>query len=80
MFPRSMLNREEILRSEMCGCFHCRSTFAPDEIAGWTDERDGVGQTPLCPRCGVDSVVGSASGFPVTSPDFLAEMHARAFG
>ena len=32
----------------------------------------------LCPACGIDSVLGSASGFPVT-PEFLGRMNACWF-
>ena len=79
--PMSMLNRDEILRSDVCGCYFCRSTFPATEVADWVDQDDaGVGRTALCPRCGVDAVVGSASGLPVASAAYLAELHARSFG
>jgi hypothetical protein len=57
-------HREIILRSELCGCQLCRHLFRPDEIEEWIDETDGVGQTALCPKCGLDAVIGSASPFP----------------
>ena len=62
-------HRPEILASDICGCFHCEKTFAPSEIVEWTDD----GQTAFCPKCGIDSVVGSASGFPITT-EFLHQM------
>ena len=71
-------HREEILISKICGCFYCRQTFEPGAITEWIDEVDGVFQTALCPKCGIDSVIGSASGFPITS-DFLASMHRAWF-
>jgi hypothetical protein len=37
------------------------------------------GDTATCPRCGIDSVLGSAFGFPLT-PDFLATVQRRWFG
>jgi hypothetical protein len=46
----------------------------PSEIEEWTDELAGVSTTALCPRCGIDSVIGSRSGFALTS-EFLREMH-----
>ena len=67
-------HRDEILASGVCGCFYCLATFGPEEIDEWVDERDGVGTCALCPRCGIDSVFGSASAFPAT-PEFLAAMH-----
>lgn len=68
-------HRAEIMASEMCGCFYCLHTFPPDAIEHWIDEGDG---TALCPKCTVDSIIGSASGFPVT-PEFLERMKARWF-
>jgi hypothetical protein len=34
--------------------------------------------TADCPRCGIDAVIGSASGFPITS-EFLSSMNGRWF-
>jgi hypothetical protein len=83
---RSIRHRPEIEASDTCGCFYCLATFRPDEIVDWTDwpdgtpegEEDRYGQTALCPRCGIDSVIGSASGYPLT-PKFLAAMKFRYF-
>lgn len=63
-------NRAEIERSDFCGCFYCRKTFVSADIAEWTDD----GLTALCPRCGIDSVIGAASGLPVHRPHFLGAM------
>jgi hypothetical protein len=76
---QSSNHRAEIEASTTCGCFYCENLFAPQEIEDWTDDdADGVGQTALCPRCGIDSVIGDKSGYPVT-PDFLAEMRRHWF-
>lgn len=73
-------HRTEVLASWRCGCFHCTRTFEPEAIAEWVDAgADDVGQTALCPRCGIDAVLGSASGLPLTQ-DFLATMRRRWFG
>jgi hypothetical protein len=71
----SARHRPEILGSESCGCFCCLHIFPPSQITNWTDEA----QTALCPACGVDAVIGSASGYPITA-DFLAQMERRWFG
>lgn len=76
---RSIAHREEILASERCGCFYCLAIFAPSEIDAFTDVVDGVAVTALCPRCGIDSVIGSASGFPIEA-SFLEMMRAYWFG
>lgn len=65
----SSKHREEILKSEQCGCFYCEKTFGPHEILDWTDDQ----QTALCPKCGIDSVIGSTSGFPINK-EFLHQM------
>lgn len=70
---RSSHHRPEVEASEVCGCFYCLATFAPSAIDEWIDEGDG-GETALCPKCGIDAVLGSASGLALT-PGFLRQMH-----
>lgn len=36
-----------------CGCYFCLQIFPEDEIKEWVDD----GKTPICPRCGVDSLI-----------------------
>lgn len=75
-------HRRELEISVLCGCFYCLSTFAPAAIDEWVDAPDGseseAGTTALCPRCGVDAVIGSASGFLITD-EFLSGMRSRWF-
>lgn len=54
----SVNNREEILKSKQCGCFHCLKIFKPEEIKNWIDEE----KTAICPFCDVDSVIGDNLG------------------
>jgi hypothetical protein len=70
----SIYHRAEVRKSETCGCFYCLAIYPLAEIAEWTDG----GDTALCPRCGIDAVIGSASGYPVTR-EFLKEMKAVWF-
>jgi hypothetical protein len=67
----SSQHRDEIGRSRLCGCFYCKQTFTPAQIDEWIDD----GACAMCPLCGIDSVIGDASGLPVGSPAFLADMH-----
>jgi hypothetical protein len=67
-------HRDEVAASTACGCFYCQTTFQPSEIMDWI----GNGQTALCPVCGTDSVIGDASGFPVSS-NVMEEMNRRWF-
>lgn len=68
-------HRAEIESSAVCGCFYCLSIFPPSAIKEWIDDN----ATALCPGCPVDSVIGDASGFPVSDPKFLTAMHGLWF-
>ena len=71
-------SHEDVLgRSDLCGCFYCLKTFPPSAIAEWVEEPRG-GRTAVCPHRGIDSVLGSASGFPLTH-EFLEAMCERWF-
>ncbi len=65
-------NREEINKSDTCGCFYCKEIFAPTEIKNW------LGNTAQCPYCFVDSVIGNKSGFTITN-QFLDMMKKHWF-
>lgn len=68
-------HREGIEHSAAVGCFYCCETYAPSLIEEWIDEEN----TALCPKCGIDSVIGTASGFPVTDTAFLKAMNKAWF-
>ena len=57
----SFKNKLEISTSRLCGCFCCCHTFPKYQIIYFGQERDGQ-YTAFCPKCGIDSVFGSASG------------------
>ena len=67
-------HRQEILSSESCGCFYCLETYSPAEIEDWVDDE----KTALCAKCGIDSVIGSLSNYPI-SKEFLKEMNEYWF-
>jgi hypothetical protein len=66
-------NRLELEQSEVCGCLACERIYSPTEVLNFSR-----GDSALCPHCGADAVVGSASGIPIT-PAVLARAHARWF-
>lgn len=70
-------NRPEVLASDRCGCFCCGALFPPSAIWNWLDTTDP--HTAFCPACGINAVLGSASGLPITE-EFLHEMNERWFG
>ncbi|MBS1994318.1 MAG: hypothetical protein JSS83_27590 [Cyanobacteria bacterium SZAS LIN-3] len=70
----SLYNRNQIQSNKSCGCFYCQAIFKPDEINEWIDQE----LTAICPRCGIDSVLASDSGYPINS-EFLNSMKKRWF-
>ena len=71
-------HRPELERSEVCGCFYCLAVFPLSKVSEWIDEVNDIGTTAMCPECGIDSVIGAASGFPITV-EFLGSMGAYWF-
>ena len=67
-------HRAEIEASTMCGCFYCCEAFKPGAVTRWVEGE----RTALCPRCGVDAVLGDAIGVAMKRP-FLEKMQARWF-
>lgn len=73
----SSSHREEILTGDLCGCFYCEKTFEPEEIDEWIEENIANGETAVCPKCGIDSILSSK--FPITDKQFLREMNMLWF-
>lgn len=82
-------NRDTLNNDKICGCFHCISIFSPSEINSWLPEKRPTvqgkydkwvyeGYTAFCPYCGIDSVIGESSGYPITK-NFLEQMQKRWF-
>lgn len=68
-------HRRQLEEDEVCGCFYCGNIFEPCEIEEFIEgdndsDREG---TAICPYCGVDSVIGESSGYPITE-EFLTAM------
>ncbi|MBI5933065.1 MAG: cytoplasmic protein [Chloroflexi bacterium] len=70
----SSRHRAEIEASEICGCFYCLKIYSPKEIQEWIEDE----MTALCPHCGIDSVIGAKSGYPITA-EFLQKMKSHWF-
>lgn len=66
-------NRKEIDDSEYCMCCYCLGFIQPKEIVNWTD-----GDTAICPKCGVDAILGSSCGFDLT-PELLGKIRKEWF-
>lgn len=71
----SSSNRKEIESSSTCYCFFCRGSYPSRDVQEWSSPRGSrTEDTALCPLCGIDSVIGDASGYEMT-PAFLRAMH-----
>lgn len=70
---RTIYHETEIMQSEKCTCFYCGYHFDPrKEALQWIEERAGKERTLHCPKCYIDCVIGSASGFPITDDTFVS--------
>ena len=68
-------HKAELQSDSVCGCFYCMRIFDPAEIVEWVEDSLG---TALCPYCGIDSIIGESSGFPITK-EFMQRMHDHWF-
>lgn len=71
---------EALKKDAVCGCFYCLRIFNPSEIEEWIIDDNPIDKngTAICPHCGIDSVIGESSGFPITT-DFLRGMRKYWF-
>ncbi|MBE7183427.1 MAG: cytoplasmic protein [Methylobacterium mesophilicum] len=67
-------HRAEIMASTRCRCFQCLESFGPEKIVKWVDDD----RTALCPYCGVDAVLGDASGLTLDDA-LITKMHQHWF-
>ncbi|MDL2289517.1 cytoplasmic protein [Clostridia bacterium OttesenSCG-928-F22] len=68
-------HKNELMQDTKCGCFYCLSIFNPSEIEEWIKD---ICETAICPYCGIDSVIGESSGYPITE-EFLRKMMKHWF-
>ena len=73
-------NREEVEASSRCACFYCQEVFRATEVKDYIVEPSmDYRETALCPRCGVDTVLGDAAGIPFYK-ELIEKMHRHYFG
>ena len=76
---RSSLHRQQLISAELCGCFYCCEIYASTLIDEWVDEDEqGLGQTAMCPKCGIDSVI-SVDEDSSDAREFLKKMRRHWF-
>ncbi|MEA4864589.1 MAG: hypothetical protein VB088_04220 [Sphaerochaeta sp.] len=68
-------NEKQIMESDSCTCFYCGHTFNPriEQKLSWIEERPPRDKTLQCPMCGIDCMIGSASGFPIHDESFITQ-------
>ena len=71
----SINHKEKLQQDEICGCFRCLNIFNPSEITEWIPDKKG---TAVCPYCGIDSIIGESSGYPINK-EFLEKMNKYWF-
>lgn len=70
-------NKNIILKSKNAACYCCVNHFKASMVTEFVDNED---TTALCPLCGVDAVLGDATGLPIENVEYLQAMHALGFG
>lgn len=74
----SFVNKDQILASDIVGCFYCKQLFTATEITIEDYIQDKNNGTAECPYCHIDSVIGDASGIEL-SFEFLGAMNEYYF-
>lgn len=59
-----------LVKSQKWGCFECYSVFDAQKIMQEFNQNDFI----ICPCCDYDTIIGDASGYPVTDKKFLEKM------
>ena len=68
-------HRKRLLQDRKCGCFYCLKILRPQ---GDQKLDRGRGRYAICLYCGIDSVIGEHSGYPITR-EFLEQMRQYWF-
>ena len=77
IFAHTVGNDLEILHSEKCSCIFCRHTINARDVQDWISDDRGV--TAICPECGMDALVGDASGYHFDH-ETLKDLNLAFFG
>lgn len=77
LIEHSTNNDLEILQSHKCSCLFCRHTVDAREVQDWVSDEHGV--SAICPECGMDTLIGDASGMSFTKEE-LREINMTYFG
>lgn len=73
----SIRNKKEILNSNIVCCYYCKTIYNACDQYSYIN--DGDEDTALCIKCGVDSIIGDASTYPISDRNFISHIHFYAF-
>lgn len=68
-------NAQMLFARQSCVCIYCWERYESSEIIQISNSTLG---TALCPKCGIDAIVGEISGFEL-SDEFIGKMYDRFF-
>ncbi len=63
-------NKQLLAESQMAGCYYCLEIYPAKEVEEFLE----VENTALCPKCGIDCVLGDKIDFPLNK-EVLQELH-----
>ena len=72
----SFMNADEVAKSKNCGCFYCERIYPSSHLE--EEDYTNIDATAWCPNCGIDAVIGDASGIHLTK-ELLHEMYIYFF-
>jgi hypothetical protein len=72
----TIFNRDTIQKSNNAACYCCLCHFKASQVEEYVDDDD---VTAICPLCGVDAVLGDATGLPIHDLEYLQAMHTFGF-
>lgn len=77
IYKHTKNNEIDILNSKKCSCLFCRQTYDARRVSDWSNENNKI--SAVCPECGMNAVVGDASGFSLDH-DTLKQLNLTYFG
>lgn len=72
-------NQLELQKSKQVLCIACNHVFPTSLIGEWVKTGEQEGPTGFCPACGLDTLLGDASPFPISDLSFGAAINTKYF-
>lgn len=78
IYKHTKNNELDILQSKTCSCLFCQQNYSARKVSEWNTDKNNQ-MSAVCPECGMDAVVGDASGY-VLDDDDIETLHKTYFG